>query len=125
MKYEEIYGVNIKGGLKIVSNNKMIYLKLLKTFAANTLYSEMIEAVQAGNVEEMKAKAHAIKGVTANLSLNIVNDLIKSIESDLRESKIVTMEDEKMTEFCKAYEMTMNSVNLLLESPEIMDSLED
>ena len=125
MKYEEIYGVNVKGGLKIVSNNKMIYLKLLKTFVANTLYNEMVDAVKAGDVDEMKAKAHAIKGVTANLCLNIVNEQIKAIENDLRESKLVTIEDEKMIAFSEAYRETMVSVNLLLERPDILDTLED
>ena len=125
MKYEELYGMNVKGGLKIVSNNKMIYLKLLKTFVANTLYNEMVDAVKAGDVDEMKAKAHAIKGVTANLCLNIVNEQIKAIENDLRESKVVTVDDEKMVAFAEAYEQTMASVNLLLERPDILDTLED
>ena len=125
MKYDEIYGVNVKGGLKIISNNKMIYLKLLKTFSASTLYGEMIEAVEAGNAEDMKAKAHAIKGVTANLSLNVVNELIKSVENDLREGLTVTMEHEKMTAFCEAYQKTLESVNMLIEKPEILDTLED
>ena len=125
MKYEDIYGVNVKGGLKIVSNNKMIYLKLLKTFEANLLCNEMIDAVKAGNVDEMKAKAHAIKGVTANLSLNIINELIKSIENDLRESKSVTINDEKVIAFSEAYVKTMASVCMLLEQPEILDTLED
>ena len=123
MKLEDIFGMDIKKGMKIVSNNKTIYVKLLRSFSENTLYQDLIEAVNEGDSIEMKAKVHALKGVTANLSLMDLYEQVITVENDMREFDIIRIDDEKMIELDTIYKKTMKSIACIMEDPDILDVL--
>jgi HPt (histidine-containing phosphotransfer) domain-containing protein len=123
MKKEDIYGVNVPKGLALVGNNKTIYLKLLKTFSNSTLHEELEAAVAAGDLEQIRAKAHALKGASGNLHLDQVYDLVRSIESDARESQAVTLESENVIALKASYQNTMESINMLLGNPDILSNI--
>ena len=123
LKSEELFGMDIQKGMRIVSNNKTIYVKLLHSFSANTLYQELIDSVREGNSDEMRAKVHALKGVTANLSLTNLYEQIIIVEKDIREFNTISMDDEKMIQLGMIYEKTMRSIEQIVNSPDILDCL--
>jgi len=123
MNASGIYGVDVKKGLGMIGNNKAIYLRLLKTFTTNTIFDELKAAVAAGDQEGVRAKAHALKGVTGNLHMDELYEQIKSIEQDVKDGKAFAAGDEKLERFYDAYGRTMQSVAGILESPSVLDDV--
>jgi HPt (histidine-containing phosphotransfer) domain-containing protein len=119
MNYEDIYGVDIKKGMALVGNHAAVYLRLLKSFASNSICSDLIDAVNTGDVEQSRQKAHALKGVSGNLHLDPLFELVKAVEADIKESNAVNPADEKFVSLKDSIARTLESVNMLIKNPGI------
>jgi HPt (histidine-containing phosphotransfer) domain-containing protein len=123
LENKDIYGVDVKKGMALVGNNKTVYLKLLKSFSSNSLCGELLDAVDAGDVELTKQKAHALKGVSGNLHMDPLFALVKTVESDVKETNSVSRESENIAELKETIRRTLESVGALLENPELLDAI--
>ena len=70
--------------LKRIGGNVALYKKLLKRFADGNYMTLIDDALQGGNIEEAAQHAHALKGVSANLSLLRVNRFSALLEEQLK-----------------------------------------
>jgi len=68
---------------------------LLEVFIESTDESlaQLKESVKTNNYEDMFNAAHAIKGSAANLTLNDISDLAKTIEINAKESNVFDYEN--------------------------------
>ena len=124
MKNIDIKGLDVKKGLSIVANNKIVYSKLLKSFVNNAFCDQLIEAINSGDMDQVSKKAHAFKGVAGNMHMDELFELCRSIEIDAKKGILVSLSDDKVAKIIDANKNTMESINMLLENPGIIDSIE-
>lgn len=77
-------GMDVDDALSRVLGNEMLFDRLLGLYAADGSYAGLKDALERGDLEAAEASAHALKGVSANLSLVPVRDLAMKILSDTR-----------------------------------------
>jgi len=123
MSNEDIKGLDVKKGLSIVSNNKAVYARLLQSFARNAFCDQLIDAINGGDMELVRQKAHSLKGVAGNMYMNELFELSRSIEADIKDGQPLSISDDIVTQIINANKQTMNSVNILLENPDILERL--
>lgn len=75
-------GFDYDAAMKLFMGKQQIYEKFLAKFPKDTSYSQLKEAVAAGDCDAAFKAAHTLKGVSGNLSLK---DLTK-VASDITES---------------------------------------
>jgi HPt (histidine-containing phosphotransfer) domain-containing protein len=80
--------VDQEDGKKRVMNNAKLYAKLLGKFRDDTKFEPVFAAIEAGNYEEAQNLAHAIKGVTANLSIKDLNEKIVELETQIKAKSV-------------------------------------
>lgn len=65
--------------------SEALYQRFLKKFLQENTYNELEQAWENGNYEEIEKKAHTLKGVAGNLSLenlfSISNELVQAIRN--------------------------------------------
>ncbi|MCL2742061.1 MAG: ATP-binding protein [Oscillospiraceae bacterium] len=76
--------IDVEGALSRLKNNRKLYNTLLKSFLANNVYEDLKAAIAAEDMEKAIHASHTLKGVAANLSLNLVFETSASIESQLK-----------------------------------------
>ena len=118
----ELFGINAKAGLRMLAGNAGMYARLLKTYAAGTLYAEFVAAVDAGNVQEAASKAHALKGVSANLSLNPVFEQIRDMEARLKVGEMIAPDHPDMATLKELYDKTLASIAVIVADPTILNA---
>lgn len=80
-------GVDVDGGLKRISGNEKLYIRLLGSFS-KSIDTYRVDADFDGNVyDDIIEKAHAIKGVSGNLSITPVYEAYTKIVDLLRAGK--------------------------------------
>jgi HPt (histidine-containing phosphotransfer) domain-containing protein len=80
-------GVDVESGLSRCMGNEAFYLKMVKMALENDSYERMDAAVRAGDLKEGFERAHALKGILANVSLTTVLEPVKEITEELRVKK--------------------------------------
>lgn len=80
-------GVDVDGGLKRLGNNQNLYKRLLNTFVKAMKGQEIQPDFDMANYEDVKEKAHAIKGTSGNLSITPVFEAYSEIMDLLRAGK--------------------------------------
>ena len=123
MKSEDIKGLDVKKGLSIVSNNKAVYAKLLKSFANNAFCEQLVNAINDGDMDQVRQKAHSLKGVAGNMYMDELFELSRLIEADIKEGQPLSTTDDIVMRIVDANKQTMESINMLLENPDILDAL--
>ena len=123
MSNEDIKGLDVKKGLSIVSNNKTVYAKLLRSFANNCFCDQLIDAINLGDMDLIRQKAHSLKGVAGNMYMNELFELSRSIEADIKDGQPLSATDDVVTKIISANMQTMKSVNTILENPDILEQL--
>lgn len=79
--------VDVDGGLKRIANNEKLYIKLLGSFT-KSIDTYKVDADFDGNdYNDIIEKAHAIKGVSGNLSITPVYEAYTKIVDLLRAGK--------------------------------------
>ena len=76
------WGADTEDGLRRCMNNEAFYLRLAEKAAQDPAYDKLKEATEARDLTAAFEAAHALKGVTANLSLTPLNKPVAEM-SDL------------------------------------------
>ncbi|MBQ6388340.1 MAG: Hpt domain-containing protein [Mogibacterium sp.] len=77
-------GANTDEGLARCLGREDFYLRMVGMALADNGFEKLREAVELGNLEEGFERAHALKGVLANVSLTTLAAPIAEITEDLR-----------------------------------------
>ena len=80
--------LDVTDGLNRLGGNRTLYKRLLQSFMEKNNMSELRENMQTCNAAAAAKSAHALKGVTANLSIARLNKLIVSLEQELKMDNI-------------------------------------
>lgn len=74
-------GINVSEGLKRFNGNKEMYEKYLRKFSEDHNYIDMCIAFENKEIKSAFAAAHALKGVSGNLSIQkLYNDIFPLVE---------------------------------------------
>ena len=123
MKNEDIKGLDVKKGLSIVANNKTVYARLLKSFVNNAFCEQLVDAINSGDLDQVRQKAHSLKGVAGNMHMRELYELSRSIEDCAKDGGPLSAADEIVTRIVDANRLTVDSANMLLDNPGILDAL--
>lgn len=80
----DAWGADVKDALKRCMNNGPFYLKMVDKAVRDSSYEGLKAAIEAGDLEHGFELAHALKGVTANLSLTPLCTPVQEITELLR-----------------------------------------
>ncbi len=78
------YGANVDEGLSRCMNNEALFLKLVAIIPGEPNFNKLKESLESGNLDAAFESAHALKGVTGNLSLTPLYDPLVEITELLR-----------------------------------------
>lgn len=78
------YGADVDGGLSRCMGNEALYLRLVSTVISDTHFDTLKENIEVGDLSAAFETAHALKGVTGNLSLTPIYEPVVSITELLR-----------------------------------------
>lgn len=81
--YTQLHG-NYADAKSRLMTDKLIEKFLLK-FLNDPTYQQLIDAVEAGNIEDSFRAAHTLKGVAANLGLSEVQQTASALTEQLRD----------------------------------------
>ena len=123
MKNDDIYGIDVTKGLAVVGNNKAVFVRLLKSFAASSLCDELVGALGAGDTSLAMSKAHALKGVSGNMRFDRLFELVKSVEADLKDGKRIDSDDERISGLVATHAKTLESANRLIANPDLLNDV--
>jgi hypothetical protein len=100
-------GADVESGLARCMNNEAIYFRLIGMCAADGNYDVLAESIAAGELRKAFEAAHALKGVTGNLSLDQLYKPISEITELLR--------NETDTDYSALVEEILKQRKLLVE----------
>lgn len=80
----ETLGVDWETTIRRFLGNEEMYQKFLKKFSRDTNYALLKQAIEAGRYSEVERLAHTLKGVSANLGLEIMQDILQRIVNAVR-----------------------------------------
>lgn len=104
--------IDLTTGLGRVRDNKSLYAKMLGLFLKNTEFQQLDEQLAAGDLVEAERVAHAIKGMTGNLSLESVFHLSTEMMNQLKSG----VYDEATHDALKdAYQKTREYVQIVID----------
>ena len=79
--------IDLTDGLKRVGGNMTLYRRLMKLFVDGNHFENLNNELQNGNVEKAKEVAHALKGLSANLSFSKINAYTIALEAELKDGQ--------------------------------------
>ena len=103
-------GVNTKEGLARCLNKEEFYFRLISKSMKEDSFEKLKEAVEANDLDKAFELAHALKGVTGNLSLTPLYDTIAEMTELLRARKQVDY-----TPYVKAMMENVDALRLLCD----------
>ncbi len=72
----ELAGMNVDTAMERFMNNDALLERFLKKFPKDKSYGELLEAIAGKDVDAAFAAAHTLKGVSGNLSLDTLHDVV-------------------------------------------------
>ncbi|MDD3369622.1 MAG: Hpt domain-containing protein [Lachnospiraceae bacterium] len=81
-------GIDVNEGIRRFNNNKEMYEKFLMTFPQDPLYARLDKAIKDQDVKEAFQAAHALKGVSGNLSLIELHQQLIPLVEELRNDSL-------------------------------------
>lgn len=81
------YGANVEEGLGRCMGKEELYLRLISTIPSEKSFDLLKDSIEAGDLGAAFEAAHALKGITGNLSLTPLYDPIVEITELLRARK--------------------------------------
>jgi signal transduction histidine kinase/DNA-binding response OmpR family regulator len=115
-----LQGIDLQAALKILGGNTKLYVRLVGKFNEGML-TDLGTAISGGLPEDVQAKAHAIKGVGANLGFPNVQKLAAAVELKAKAGNVVPADDIDYIELITAYRIVLDSVATILANPEILN----
>jgi len=122
---EDLKGIDVKDGLKIASGDSILYARLLKSFVASGIVKEFLDALERKDLKAAQFKAHALKGIAANLALPVLRGLAESFDEQLKKGVLPDAPGEKAAAFKAAYEEAEKSINIILAGPQILEKFKN
>lgn len=102
-------GVNLDVTLERFVGNEGLYFTCLRKFTADENYSNMKKAIKDSNVTDAFEYAHALKGVAANLGLDMLFEQMAVITEVFR-AKSLDYSETNMKKIEEEYERAMNTL---------------
>ena len=96
------YGCNIDEAMGRFLNNEAFYAKCYGKFVADKGFARLGEALQAGDVKGAFEAAHDLKGISANMGITPVYELIVGLVEVLRAGR---MPEDAMETYQRLMEM--------------------
>ena len=93
----DIIYIDAEAGSKRVMSNLKLYAKLLVKFKDDQSYIDLNAALAAGNMEKAKNSIHALKGLSANLSLMELNIQSIKLETQIMTGSVTPDQVEAVT----------------------------
>ncbi len=110
---------DISDAMSRINNNEKVYIKILKQFREKykDFFDEFLKILASEDFELAHKKVHEIKGISANISANILFDTFKLIDTKLRndilpdEPLIIAMKNELEKVFDNIDQLNVSEVN--------------
>lgn len=109
---EREYFVNVGEALARVRDNKNLYRKMLDMFLESGDFASLEESLLQKNYGKAADIAHAIKGMTGNLSLTRLYQVSSRLTEELRQELAA---DETLADFWAAYSKTRVYVEAIVK----------
>ena len=90
--YEET-GSNYQAALSIMMNDMLIE-RMIKKFMESNSYNQIMDAYMAGNIKEVFALAHTLKGVSGNLALTKLFEIASELTEATRDKETANIDKE-------------------------------
>ena len=78
------YGADVKAGLNLCMNSEDFYLRMVSMVVAEQSFADLKKAIEENDLDAAFQAAHALKGVTGNLSLTPLYNKVAEITELLR-----------------------------------------
>ncbi|MBD5544473.1 MAG: Hpt domain-containing protein [Lachnospiraceae bacterium] len=95
-KQMEENGANVDTTLDRFMGNEALYMKFIMKFLDDKNFEALVENIDKGDYEGAFNSAHALKGVTANLGLDPINESAAQITELLRNKKAEEVDVEAL-----------------------------
>jgi len=120
-KETEIKGIDFAQAMKIVNNNLKLYVRLLENFMNSGMDAKFFEFMNKGDAAGAAQAAHAIKGVSANLSITDVNKVFARLEDALK--KGIMPQTNEIAEARQTYNAALETIKTLVSNPSLLEGL--
>jgi len=87
-------GADTDDGLNRCLGKEEFYLKMVSMSLSDDGFEKLKAALEAGNLDEGFERAHALKGILANVSLTTLAEPVIDITEDLRARKDIDYSDQ-------------------------------
>jgi len=116
-------GIDLTGTLRRLNNNRVLYLRLLRQFHAQSgeIVSDIQRAVEAGDFDSATRTAHTAKGVSANIGAREISEAAAEAERLLRQE----VGDESLTAALAVLGEKIDATRIKLEKIAGSDTPED
>ena len=104
--------INVTEGLARVRDNKKLYRRMLGLFMENGEFAAMEDSLRQNDYAKAADAAHAIKGMTGNLSLTELYTISTRMMEELRQG---VSSDESQAAFRVAYSQTRQYVEEVMQ----------
>lgn len=102
-------GVNPRDGIERFSGNKDLFEKYLNAFPQDPNFEKLKEGLKSKNIESAFQAAHALKGVSGNLSLEELFERIVPLVEELRAGSMEHA-DELMVPIEESYQKVVEAL---------------
>lgn len=80
-------GADVQAAVERFGGNEALYMKFVGKFPADMNYQNLISSLEKGDMENLHACAHTLKGVSANLGFTRLSEACAAMVSQLRGGK--------------------------------------
>ena len=107
-------GIDVEDGLRRFMKSEQMFEKFLKKFLDNDLYAAFQKEADTpdATAEQLFERAHALKGVCANLSMTGIIEVLGPMVETLRAGALTGVR-EQMPELDKRYQMVVSVIREL------------
>lgn len=104
--------INFESGLKRFVNSRNVYISCLLKFPNDLNYNKLCLSVMNNNYNDAFEAAHELKGLTGNLSLDLLYKSCCKLVEKLRKNDLNDFENTYL-ELCSNYNITIRAINEL------------
>ncbi len=115
-----LFGIDAPKALSRLGGNRAFFTKLLERFVTGSLYKDFIASLETENASDIRDKAHALKGVAANLSLTPLFEHIAALEQESKDGAVIRRDDPRLKDLERVYQKTMDTAHRMIENPALV-----
>lgn len=105
-------GINVDEAMQRFMNNEQLWIKFLKKFKADMSYENLVKAIEAKEWNKAFEAAHTLKGITGNLALSRLHELVSRQTDYLRgENNDFEAAVSMMPEITQVYENVLKLID--------------